>query len=56
MIFRRRPKLLPDHWRALLAARVPHVDRLTPDGQLPANLGAGGLGDLAGMLGGLLNR
>jgi uncharacterized protein YidB (DUF937 family) len=32
------------------------VDRLTPNGQLPANLGAGGLGDLAGMLGGLLNR
>ncbi|MBI3350009.1 MAG: DUF937 domain-containing protein [Burkholderiales bacterium] len=32
------------------------VDRLTPNGQLPANLGAGGLGDIAGMLGGLLNR
>jgi uncharacterized protein YidB (DUF937 family) len=32
------------------------VDRLTPNGQLPANLGQGGLGDLAGMLGGLLNR
>ncbi len=32
------------------------VDRLTPNGHLPANLGAGGLGDLAGMLGGLLNR
>lgn len=32
------------------------VDQLTPNGQLPANLGAGGLGDLAGMLGGLLNR
>ncbi|MFG6432196.1 YidB family protein [Roseateles sp. LYH14W] len=32
------------------------VDRLTPNGQLPADLGAGGLGDLAGMLGGLLNR
>ena len=32
------------------------VDRLTPNGQLPANLGAGGLGDLAGLLGGLLNR
>lgn len=28
------------------------VDRLTPNGQLPA----GGLGDIAGMLGGLLNR
>ena len=32
------------------------VDRLTPNGQLPANLGAGGLGDIAGMLGELLNR
>ena len=32
------------------------VDRLTPNGQLPANLGVGGLGDIAGMLGGLLNR
>lgn len=32
------------------------VDQLTPNGQLPANLGAGGLDGLAGMLGGLLNR
>lgn len=32
------------------------VDRLTPNGQMPANLDGGGLGDLAGMLGGLLNR
>jgi uncharacterized protein YidB (DUF937 family) len=31
------------------------VDRLTPHGQLPAG-GAGGLGDIAGMLGGLLGR
>ena len=31
------------------------VDRLTPQGQLPAG-GAGGIGDIAGMLGGLLNR
>lgn len=31
------------------------VDRLTPQGQVPQG-GAGGLGDLAGMLGGLLNR
>lgn len=31
------------------------VDKLSPDGQLPA-AAAGGLGDLAGMLGGLLNR
>ena len=31
MIFRRRPKPLPDRWRALLAARVPHVDALTPE-------------------------
>jgi uncharacterized protein YidB (DUF937 family) len=30
------------------------VDRLSPQGQLPA--GAGGLGDIAGLLGGLLNR
>ncbi|WP_457428047.1 YidB family protein [Roseateles sp. P5_E7] len=32
------------------------VDKLTPNGQLPGNLGAGGLDGLAGMLGGLLNR
>lgn len=31
------------------------VDRLTPHGQLPQG-GAGGLGDIAGMLGGLLAR
>jgi uncharacterized protein YidB (DUF937 family) len=31
------------------------VDKLTPNGQLPQAGGAGGLGDLAGMLGGLLN-
>ncbi|MBV8036934.1 YidB family protein [Roseateles sp.] len=31
------------------------VDRLTPQGQLPQG-GAGGLGDIAGMLGGLLKR
>ena len=31
MIFRRRPKPLPDRWHALLAARVPHVDALTPE-------------------------
>lgn len=31
------------------------VDRLTPNGQLPQG-GAGGLGDIAGMLGGLLGR
>jgi Mlc titration factor MtfA (ptsG expression regulator) len=31
LIFRRRPKPLPDTWRALLASRVPHVDRLTPE-------------------------
>ena len=30
------------------------VDKLTPNGQLP-QAGSGGLGDLAGMLGGLLN-
>ena len=33
------------------------VDKLTPNGQLPdLGQGAGGLGDLAGMLGGLLKR
>ena len=31
------------------------VDKLTPNGQLPQS-GQGGLGDLAGMLGGLLKR
>ena len=31
MIFRRRPKPLPESWRALLAARLPHVDRLNPE-------------------------
>jgi len=30
-MFRRRPKPLSDSWRALLAARVPHVDRLNPE-------------------------
>jgi Mlc titration factor MtfA (ptsG expression regulator) len=29
--FRRRPAPLPERWRALLASRVPHVDRLTPE-------------------------
>jgi uncharacterized protein YidB (DUF937 family) len=33
------------------------VDKLTPNGQLPGvGQGAGGLGDLAGMLGGLMRR
>jgi uncharacterized protein YidB (DUF937 family) len=31
------------------------IDRLTPNGQVPAQ-GAGGLGDIAGMLSGLLGR
>jgi uncharacterized protein YidB (DUF937 family) len=31
------------------------VDQLTPNGQLPANLGAVGLGHLAGMPGGRPN-
>lgn len=31
------------------------IDRLTPNGQVPAQ-GAGGMGDIAGMLGGLLGR
>jgi uncharacterized protein YidB (DUF937 family) len=32
------------------------IDKLTPDGQVPQAGAAGGLGDLAGMLGGLLKR
>ena len=43
-----------------LAQMLPQVvDKLTPQGQLPQGAdaaGAGGLGDLAGMLGGLLKR
>lgn len=31
MLFRRRPKPLPESARALLTARLPHVDRLTPE-------------------------
>ena len=31
MIFRRRPKPLPGHQRALLESRLPHFDRLTPE-------------------------
>ncbi|MGH8482454.1 MAG: zinc-dependent peptidase [Nevskiaceae bacterium] len=31
MIFRRRPKPLPEHQRALLEARLPHYGRLTPE-------------------------
>ncbi len=31
MIFRRRPKPLPEPWRAVLASRLPHVARLTPE-------------------------
>jgi uncharacterized protein YidB (DUF937 family) len=39
-----------------LSQMLPQVvDKLTPNGQLP-QAGAGGLGDLAGMLGGLLNQ
>ncbi len=39
-----------------LSQMLPQVvDKLTPNGQLPQAGGAGGLGDLAGMLGGLLN-
>ena len=30
-LFRRRPKPLPDRWRELLASRLPHVARLTPE-------------------------
>lgn len=39
-----------------LSRLLPQViDRLTPQGQLPQG-GVGGLGDIAGILGGLLNR
>jgi len=31
VIFRRRPAPLPERWRALLAARLPHWPRLTPE-------------------------
>jgi uncharacterized protein YidB (DUF937 family) len=43
---------------AQLSELLPQVvDKLTPNGQLPdMGQGAGGLGDLAGMLGGLLKR
>jgi MtfA peptidase len=30
-LFRRRPAPLPPRWRELLAARLPHHDRLTPE-------------------------
>jgi Mlc titration factor MtfA (ptsG expression regulator) len=30
-LFRRRPAPLPERWRALLAAKLPHYDRLTPE-------------------------
>jgi uncharacterized protein YidB (DUF937 family) len=40
-----------------LSQMLPHlVDKLTPGGQLPQAGAGGGLGDLAGMLGGLLKR
>ena len=40
-----------------LSQMLPQVvDKLTPNGELPPAGGAGGLGDLAGMLGGLLNK
>lgn len=45
--------LNPDTVAAQLAQFLPGVvDQLTPQGQLPS----GGVGDLMGMLGGLLNR
>jgi Mlc titration factor MtfA (ptsG expression regulator) len=31
MLFRRRPKPLPERWRALLAERLPHHGALTPE-------------------------
>lgn len=41
---------------AHLSQMLPQIiDMLTPNGQVPA-AGAGGIGDLAGMLGGLLKR
>jgi uncharacterized protein YidB (DUF937 family) len=40
-----------------LSQMLPHlVDKMTPNGQMPAAGQDGGLGDLAGMLGGLLKR
>ena len=51
-------KLGMDHGDLLgqLSQMLPQVvDHLTPKGQMPQG-GAGGLGDLAGMLGGLLRR
>jgi uncharacterized protein YidB (DUF937 family) len=40
-----------------LSQMLPHlVDKMTPNGQMPAAGHDGGLGDLAGMLGGLLKR
>ena len=52
-------KLGMDHGDMLgqLTQLLPQVvDKITPNGQLPQAGAAGGLGDLAGMLGGLLKR
>jgi uncharacterized protein YidB (DUF937 family) len=40
-----------------LSQMLPHlVDKMTPGGQMPQAGAGGGLGDLAGMLGGLMKR
>ncbi len=57
--FARQLGVNPQDALGTLAQMLPQVvDKLTPNGQLPqGDLGAmGGLGDLAGMLGGLLNK
>lgn len=57
--FASRLGLNPGDALGTLSKMLPQVvDKLTPDGQIPAaGLGStGGLGDLAGMLGGLLNK
>lgn len=63
--FARQLGVNPQDALGTLAQLLPQlVDRLTPDGQLPqgdlgamlGRLGGSGMGDLAGMLGGLLNK
>lgn len=57
--FARQLGLNPNDALGTLSKMLPQVvDKLTPDGRLPPGSAgsAGGLGDLAGMLGGLLNK